>query len=168
MPRSNNVGLDPRGCSACAKGEARRTIPVMDPGADAAFPQRFKVIVDRICATEQINRAALAKDLGASVHTISMGAYRGEIGFDLVARIALRAGVEPEEIDAIELAWLRMRATRPREEALRRALRRKEKMEEIITDMSRFAEVAGVGADFHRFVARKRAAVARANWQEGA
>lgn len=131
----------------------------MTPDLDASFPVRFKAIVDRICASEELNRVELAASLGIQVSVLSTAAYRGEIGFELVEKVAHRAGCAWEEIDAIEMAWLRMQATRPRKEALRRALRRIDEKEEHFASIVEFAENEGFGPQLQRFLARKRVAV---------
>ena len=78
-----------------------------------SFPECFKALVDRICAREGLTRGVLAKDLGVHIQSLSNAAYRGEIGFDLICRIARRADASPEELHQIEQAWLDMRTLRP-------------------------------------------------------
>jgi hypothetical protein len=81
-----------------------------------------KVLVDRICEKEGLSRQKLADDLGVHIHSVSTAAYRGGIGVELVERLAKRARATAAELAAIEMAWITMKAQKPRDDALRRAL----------------------------------------------
>lgn len=128
----------------------------MSAGTDEGFAVRFKALVDRICGAEGLSRSELVEDLSVSLHAISTAAYRGEIGFDLVVQVAKRAACTWEEIDALDLAWLRIRAVRSRDDALGRVLRRIDETERHIANIVAYAEGAGFGPQFRRFLARKR------------
>jgi len=86
------------------------------------FPQWIKILVDRICEKEGLTRQELADDLDVHVHSISTAAYRGEVSFDLVERLVQRAKGTAAELTAVEIAWIAMKAQKPRDDALRRAL----------------------------------------------
>ncbi len=90
---------------------------------ERGFPEWMKILVDRICESQSIIRAELAKRLNVHLNSITIAAYKGEISIQLVEKVAKLAGVTAEELTEIELAWLRLRALRPRDEALRRAFR---------------------------------------------
>lgn len=86
------------------------------------FEDWIRALVDQICDREGIGRQALAQRLGVHLHSISTAAYRGEIGCELALRLASLADATPDEKKQIELAWLRTKSSKRRDDAFRRAM----------------------------------------------
>ena len=101
--------------------------------SERSFPECFKALVDRICAAEGHTRGTLSKDMGIHIQSLSNAAYRGQVGFDLIRKIARRAKATPEEFFEIERAWLSMRTLKPSESPLRRSVKLNAALMEEIT-----------------------------------
>ncbi|HGY92679.1 MAG TPA: hypothetical protein ENK43_16035 [Planctomycetes bacterium] len=122
----------------------------MPPAEERDFAAWMRLLIRRVCEKERITRGVLATRLEVSEETVLRAIYKGKVGFPLVLRLCRLAKATPEEVSAIEFAWLKTREGRVQASALRRSMSIVRTLMEEVDKMEEFLRKKGLFDEYAR------------------
>ncbi len=114
------------------------------------FRDLIRQVVQRVCDARAESREALAARLGVHRNALMLAAYRAKIGLDLVERLAQEAGLTPDELVTLELAWYRARARPSSERGEGSVFVRLKGLLDLLAQYERFLAEHGLAEEFRR------------------